>query len=96
MKNALIGMLSLALALAAFLTRPTEDDFKAFVRENVERQKRGSLGEPGRRARPAAPTLANATFKDCWLWVEVNVDGTTLYAGLFNHWWDKSGRMERA
>jgi len=22
--------------------------------------------------------------------------GKTVLAGLFNHWWDKSGRMERA
>ena len=95
MKNVLIGMLTLALALAAFLTRPTADDFKAFVREQAERQKRGALGEPGRRAADA-PSLVKAEFKDNWLWVEVNVDGKTLYAGLFNHWWDKSGRMERA
>jgi hypothetical protein len=95
MKNVLIGMLTLALALAAFLTRPTEDDFKAFVRDHAERQKRGALGQAGRRE-SAEPSLAKADFKDCWLWVEVSVDGKTLYAGLFNHWWDKSGRMERA
>ena len=86
MKNVLIGMLTLALALAAFLTRPTEADFKAFVRDQAERQKRGAEGA----------SLAKADFADYWLWVEVTVDGKTLYAGLFNHWWDKSGRMERA
>jgi hypothetical protein len=95
MKNVLIGMLTLALALAAFLTRPTEDDFKAFVRDHAEQQKRGTLGHAGRRE-SAEPSLTKADFKDCWLWVEVSVDGKTLYAGLFNHWWDKSGRMERA
>ena len=95
MKNILIGMLSLALAIAAFLTRPTEGDFRAFARDVAERQKQGALGEPGRR--PAAgPSQAQAEFKDCWLWVERRVDGKTLFAGVFNHWWDKSGRMERA
>jgi hypothetical protein len=95
MKNVLIGMLTLALALAAFLTRPTAEDFKAFVRDQAERQKRGALDHPGRRSADG-PSLANAEFTDNWLWVEVTVDGQTLYAGLFNHWWDKSGRMERA
>ena len=95
MKNVLIGMLSLALAIAAFLTRPTEADFKAFVREHAERQKTGGMDLPGRRT-SGEPSLAKAQFNDCWLWVEVSVDGKTLFAGAFNHWWDKSGRMERA
>ena len=95
MKNVLIGMLTLALTLAAFLTRPTADDFKAFVRDHAEGQKRGALDNAGRRA-AEGPSLAKAEFTDYWLWVEVTVDGKTLYAGLFNHWWDKSGRMERA
>ena len=95
MKNVLIGMLSLALCLAAFLTRPTESDFRAFVRSQTEKQKVGGMDLPGRRA-SAEPSLAKAQFKDCWLWVEVTVDGKTMYAGLFSHWWDKSGRMERA
>ena len=96
MKNVLIGMLSLALAIAAFLTRPTEEDFRAFVRDKAEAQKRGALAAPGRRAVAAGPSIEKAEFRDCWLWVEVAVDGKTLYAGVFNHWWDRSGRMERA
>lgn len=95
MKNALIGMLSLALAIAAFLTRPTEADFRAFARQHAERQKVGGIDLPGRRA-SSEPSLAKAEFKDCWLWIEVNVDGKTVCAGVFNHWWDKSGRIERA
>ena len=31
MKNALIVILSMALAIGAFLSRPTEDDFNDFV-----------------------------------------------------------------
>ena len=77
MKNVLIGILSLALAIAGFLTRPTDDDFRAFV----QRHKLQS---------------AKAELNDCWLWVEVTVDGRTVCAGLLNHWWDRSGRMERA
>lgn len=77
MKNVVIGILCLALCIAGFLTRPTEDDFRDFAR------RRG-------------PAASKAQFKDCWLWVEVAIDGKTVYAGLLNHWWDRSGRMERA
>ena len=77
MKNVVIGILALALCIAGFLTRPTEEDFRDFVR------RRG-------------PAAAKAQFNDCWLWVEVSIDGKTVYAGLLNHWWDRSGRMERA
>ena len=44
----------------------------------------------------AGGALARAEFKDCWLWVEVRVDGRTVVAGLLSHWWDRSGGMERA
>ena len=81
MKNVLIGILSLALCIAGFLTRPTEENFRAFVYHH--------------RA-DAGGALTRAEFKDCWLWVEVTVDGKTVCAGLLNHWWDRSGRMERA
>lgn len=77
MKNVLIGILALALCIAGFLTRPTEDDFRSF-------------------AQARRNSLSKAEFSDCWLWVEVRVDGKTVYAGLLNHWWDRSGRMERA
>ena len=82
MKNFIIGVLSLALVLAAFLTRPTEEQFQSFVRNHSPRS--------------GPNPLARAEFKDCWLWVEVSVDGKTIVAGLLNHGWDKSARMERA
>jgi hypothetical protein len=81
MKNVIIGILSLALCIAGFLTRPTEDNYRAFVQKHRD---------------AAGGALARAEFKDCWLWVEVRVDGKTVVAGLFSHWWDRSGGMERA
>ena len=81
MKNVLIGILSLALCIAGFLTRPTEEDFRAFA----YRHRADSGG-----------VMTKAEFKDCWLWVEVRVEGRTVCAGLLNHWWDRTGRSERA
>jgi hypothetical protein len=81
MKNVVIGILLLALCIAGFITRPTEEQFRAFTQNH-----KAALGGAGVRAE----------FADCWLWVEVRVDGKTIYAGVLSHWWDKSGRMERA
>ena len=97
MKNALIVILSMALAIGAFLSRPCEDDFNAFVAAQGmgdQRSLPARLLKPSRGSRSA---LEGVTFCDRILWVEIrDKDGKTLYAGLFAHWWDSSGRMQRA
>jgi hypothetical protein len=95
MKTALIVILSMALAIGAFLSRPTEADFKDFVAAHAVPEQRPA---PQRNARPsrARNPLESAEFCDRILWVEIrDKDGKTLYAGLFSHWWDSSGRMQR-
>ena len=112
MKNVLIVILTMALSAAAFLTRPTEDDFNHFVvqaapKEDAppppKRVARAARGARDRdRDRDRRPDrvrenpLAKAVFLDRVFWVEVRVDGKTVYAGCFNHWWDSTGRMLRA
>ena len=116
MKNVLIVILTMALSAAAFLTRPTQDDFNDFVRRSAPKDekskddkappKRGARGarvasarDRGRdrdRDRQRDNPLAKAVFLDRVFWVEVRLDGKTLYAGCFSHWWDSSGRMVRA
>jgi hypothetical protein len=96
MKNALIVILSMALAIAAFLSRPTEDDFNDFVAAQGIGDQRALPARLLRPTRPAKNPLAGAEFCDRVLWVEIrSKDGKTLYAGLFNHWWDSTGRMQR-
>ena len=97
MKNALIVILSMALAIGAFLSRPCEDDFTALVAAQGIKDQR-SL--PAKLLHPTRSRTANvlegAEFCDRILWVEIHSkDGKTLYAGLFNHWWDATGRMQR-
>jgi hypothetical protein len=94
MKNAIIAILALALVAAAFLTRPTEDDFEQFVLAHAAKDRR-SPAERFIRPSRSQPTLEHAEFYDRILWVEIRKDGKTLYAGAFNHWWHPSGRMER-
>ena len=94
MKTALIVILSMALAIGAFLSRPTEADFKDFVAAHAPEQRQAP--QRNTRASRARNPLEGADFCDRILWVEIHdKDGKTLYAGLFSHWWDSSGRMQR-
>ena len=96
MKNALIVILSMALAIGAFLSRPCEDDFKAFVASHGSDDQRPLPAKLLRPARPPRNPMEGAQFCDRILWVEIHdKDGRTLYAGVFNHWWDSTGRMQR-
>ena len=93
MKTALIVILSMALAIGAFLSRPTEADFKDFVAAHAPEPRQSQRNVRATRARNP---LEGAEFCDRILWVEIHdKDGKTLYAGLFSHWWDSSGRMQR-
>ena len=102
MRNGIIVILSVILCAAAFLTRPTEDDFDELVQREAVPDRRGMperilrKGVRTERAERAERSLAKAELIDRLLWVEVRRDGQTLYAGLFSHWWDSRGRMHRA
>lgn len=89
MKNFLILFLSAALAAAAFFTRPTEGEFKEYVKANTPKDDR-SLGEKIFAASPAEEMLRDYQFRDCYLWVDVQKDGKTVYLGAFDHYFDVS------
>ena len=95
MKNGIIVFLSMLLCAGAFLSRPTEDDFQHFVERRRLGDKRSMPERLAGRSERTERSLAKAELVDRFLWVEVRRDGQTLYAGLFNHWWDNRGRMER-
>jgi hypothetical protein len=100
MKNVLIVILTMALSAAAFLTRPNEDDFHDLVARQAAAAEQPAPAPRGKhRHRPSREPqnpLAKAELFDRIFWVEVrDKEGQTLYAGCFNHWWDKSGRMQR-
>jgi hypothetical protein len=89
MKNLLIILLSLALAAAAFITRPSPESFTDFlVREHAmsdhatsDRGVRASVDASG-----AAAFSQQCQFVDRILWIDVKKDGQTLYTGAFSHW----------
>ena len=98
MKSTLIMILTAALCAAAFFTRPSEQDFRDFVKQRVRNEGEGGDGDPRNIARrllnrPTATEafLKDVRFEDRYLWVQVERDGRPIYTGLFDHWWDHSG-----
>ena len=91
-KTTLILLLSLALAAAAFFTRPSEKDFRELVIEHLGAGSSAG-GDPidriFNRGRAEA-FLSTCEFKDRYLWVEVRRDGQTEFAGAFAHWFNRA------
>jgi hypothetical protein len=88
MKTVLILILSLALAGAAFFTRPSEQSFKAFVKQKAEKNDIGFF-EKIVFGDPAEQYLEKCKFKDRLLWVDVEKDGKAVYTGAFAHWFKR-------
>ena len=88
-KTTLILLLSLALAAAAFFTRPTEKEFRELVIEQVASTEASSIEQLYNRGRAEA-FLATCEFKDRYLWVEVRRNGQTEFAGAFDHWFNRA------
>jgi hypothetical protein len=98
MKNFLIIVLSLALAAAAFATRPSEPQFRAYLKggdpAGAAVAERGTPGQKifkilGRLG-GEEPQPRDYTFRDCYLWVDVQREGKTVYVGAFAHFFDVS------
>ena len=83
MKTILLLLLTMALAAAAFFTRPSEADCKAFItnqhgQESLA-QKIGDLIQH-----------RNYAVKDKYLWMDIQQDGKTVYTGAFSHFFKRS------
>ena len=86
MKTLIILILLIALAGAAGLSRPSDDDFKRFIKAKAESTHTGFFEKIG------AGMWADGYIKDCTLtnkllWTEVKKDGKTVYIGAVSHWW---------
>jgi hypothetical protein len=96
-KSFFIIVLAIALAAAAFVTRPTEQSARAFLvggaQPTAEPPKTLSVAvkdtlvktvEQGVQGPAGLPS--GYEFKDRILWVEVVKDGQTIYTGVLSHW----------
>ncbi len=92
MKSFLIMILSAALAAAAYLTRPNEQDFKTYIKDKLMKDDRSLAKKVFNAPTPAEEFLKGYTFEDRFLYVQVERDGKPLYTGAFDRWYDHSGR----
>lgn len=85
MKTLLIVILSLALAAGAFLSRPSKANFNAFIQRQMKGKADNVLEKIVLDSRIDA-YLDQCTYKDRYLWADVEKDGRTIYTGAFSHW----------
>ncbi len=66
-----IIVLSVMLAVGAFMSRPSEQSFRSFVK---------------RFEGPLLVGHDDWTYQDCLLWATIRRDGRVVYAGVFSRW----------
>jgi hypothetical protein len=89
MKSFLILILLLALAAAAFFTRPSKDDFEQYV---VTQSTAGDTNffSAGWDKMQAENFVNSVQFNDRYLWVDVEQNGNSIYTGAFAHWFNRA------
>jgi len=86
MKTILIILLLIALSAAAFFTRPSQGDFNAYVKGQIPDKPRGFWDKVLNRKPDSEQFLDGCTFKDRFVYVQVEKDGQVIYTGAFDHW----------
>lgn len=90
MKSFIIMCLAVALAAAAFYTRPGQRELVFHLIDTeaakAERSWRKSDAEK------ADKLAKDITIRDRLLWVEAEKDGQVIYTGAFAHWYENTPR----
>lgn len=86
MKTLLILILTIALLGGAALSRPSEADFKSFIKQQAEATQSSFFGKFGADVW-ADNYVKSCTFKNNVVCTQVQKDGKTVYTGAFSHWW---------
>ena len=105
MKRLIILALAVVLAAAMFLTRPQKDDFERYVRETTDvvdgkltggqtlREKFGeqlkTFSADSINQTAADYYLSQCTYKNYFLWTNVERGGETVYTGAVGHWFKR-------
>ena len=90
MKTLLIAILTLLLCGGAFLSRPNQQQFKAYLADKYSKGSNNPLSRFLSGAH-ADQFIRDSEFKDRLLWVDVQKDGKTVYTGAFSTWFEHSG-----
>ena len=87
MKTAIIIVLFVLLLAGAFLSRPSQADFNRYIAEQTTGTDTNFLAVNWDKFQ-ADQFVQRCTFKDRWLWVDVQKDDKTIYTGAFGHWFN--------
>jgi len=88
-KSLIILLLIGALLAVAALTRPSEADFKSWVREAAEVKKGNAIEQIFEKSKTES-YLDECTYHNRLLWADVERKGQTVYSGMFGHWMNRS------
>src|SRR5436190_16779469 len=95
MKTLLILILGGLLCGGAFLSRPSEEDFKKMIRAKMASEKKdGLLQRIFNGGKDKADTyLAGCKFNDRVLWTDIERDGKKIYTGAFSRWFETDSKV---
>lgn len=91
MKTLIILILFAALIAVAHFTRPSERSFQTAITQNLQDR---AAAEGSHKSIDTEAFLKDLTYKDRFLWVDVQRDGRTLYTGAFAHWFEHGQVLE--
>lgn len=86
-KSLIIVVLFVFLLGGAFLSRPSQADFKRYVTDQSTANDHNFLTVGWDRLQ-SDQFVQRCTFNDRLLWVDVQKDGKTIYTGAFGHWFN--------
>ncbi len=89
MKSFIILILVVALAAAAYFTRPSKADFQNYI---VQKSTSGDTNffSAGWDKMQAQSFADSVDLSDRYLWVDIQQNGTTIYTGAFGHWFNRA------
>jgi hypothetical protein len=85
MKSFIILILLVVVAAGSALSKPSPDDFKAFLKSRATSGQSSLIGQVGGDVFADA-YVQDCTFKNRIFWETVTKDNKDVYVGCFSHW----------
>ena len=86
-KSFIILVLLIVLSAGMFLTRPTKESFAQHVKQQQQASAEGGLLGKITAQVGTDWYVDSCTFKDNFLWTEMQRNGQTMFYGVFGRWW---------
>jgi hypothetical protein len=90
----IILALAVVLAAGAFLSRPSEAAFKAFVQQKLQTTDAG-LRDQVLDTLKVESYLREVSYKDHYLWTTIERGGKPVYTGAFSRWWGEDPALKK-